>query len=206
MKYLDANLDKLIKEIDLGLEMLTESKKVDKPSCFLSQEQIDEHYDVHYQSYIDGYKKSKKDFSSMSYSDVDECRDVFLRMSHNYNGLFLHDIYFSSLGKSEPSKGCSKLIDSSFGGMEKLEQLLKAATMAAEGWAIIGYNRVDNNLSCTIVDNHEIGGMLICPVLALDAFEHSYYIDYRSNKEKYTTALLKDINWDIVSKRIDELL
>jgi len=53
MKYFDVNLDRFINEIDIGLEIFTEGKKADKPSCFLSKEQINEHYDVHYKSYID---------------------------------------------------------------------------------------------------------------------------------------------------------
>ena len=196
----------LVSSIDIELDILLEGKKLVKPSCFLSQTQIDEHYDVHYKGYVEGYKEAKKFLKQCSLSCFSEYRSALLDISFNFNGVLLHEIYFESLGKSGPSKKTKEMVDSSFGGQDKLEESLKAALMGSRGWILLGYNKMDKSLMLTLVDDHDIHGMYTCLVLALDVWEHAYYIDYKSNKDRYVDALINDINWDAVSKRIDELL
>lgn len=197
--------EELLDNIDIGLNILLERKQPKKPSCFLSSVQIDEHYDVHYKGYVDGYEKAKRELERTSYSDITEYRNALLDVSFNFNGVLLHEIYFESLGKASPTNKTTGIIDKSFGGQDNLNKSLKAALLGSRGWVILGYNSIDKNLSLTLTDHHDVHGMCIPPVLALDVWEHAYYIDYKSNKDRYVGALIDDIDWDTVSKRLDDL-
>lgn len=194
--------EKLLNDIDTGLDVLLERKQPDRPDCFLSQAQIDEHYDVHYQGYVDGYLMAKKTLEQVSYSDTVEYRNAMLDISFNFNGVLLHELYFESLGKSDPTEKLSEMINDSFGDHENLTKALKAAMMGSRGWVILGNNSIDDKLSLSIIDSHDSHAMIITPILALDVWEHAYYIDYKSDKERYVDALIDDIDWDAVGKRI----
>jgi Fe-Mn family superoxide dismutase len=78
--------------------------------------------------------------------------------------------------------------------------------MGSKGWALLGYDPRGEELFLSLVDSHDCSVPLIYPILALDVWEHAYYIDYKSKKEEYVDALLDDINWKQVSENLDKHL
>jgi Fe-Mn family superoxide dismutase len=72
----------------------------------------------------------------------------------------------------------------------------------ARGWALLGY--LNGKLHNYSVDYHDIGAIWGARVLlALDVWEHAYYLDYGPDKEKYFEAFFKNINWNKVSARLE---
>ena len=132
MGYNKTNM--FLDKIEYQLELLSEeNSSIEKPSCFLSVEQINEHYDKHYKGYLEGYKDAQKRLRSTSFSDESEYRSVLLDLSFNYNGVVLHENYFESLGKSELAKSAQKHIDKSFDGLDNLKKALEGALMSSGG-------------------------------------------------------------------------
>jgi len=89
----DRELNRLISEGE---------EEVAKPSCFLSQEQLDEHYNQHYKGYLKGLEAAHKKIKSSSLDNVsqngDDYRSALFDLAFNYNGVVLHELYFSCLG------------------------------------------------------------------------------------------------------------
>ena len=135
------------------------------------------------------------------------------RLSFEYNGIRNHEIYFESLigGPQEITSG-SKLymaITQEFGSYEAFtENLMNLALTRGIGWAMLSYDKQDERLLLSWVDEQHLGQLQGCPIiLALDMWEHSYVADYLpSGKKNYATDYLKNLNWNVLEKRFDSIL
>ena len=197
---------RFLQRVDESLITLNENakdKKVLRPlNTFLSQEQIDAHFDDHYLGYLKGLKEAEKRLAS-----GDNPRQAMLDIAFNYNGALLHEIYFESLGSKEMPVDLKGTFNKSFGSKSKLIKQLRDALMnARSGWAYIGYDKRNLQFRVGMIDLHESHVALWQPVLALDVWEHAYYIDYSSDKKKYVDELVNNINWDVVARRVDEVM
>lgn len=75
---------------------------------------------------------------------------------------------------------------------------------APRGWVILGLDRNEKKLVNVMSDAHEIYVVGVDPILVMDMYEHSYYIDFGSSKGKYIEFFLDNINWDTVASRLTE--
>lgn len=206
-------LHRFLRRVDLSLDLLTEEKdkktesNTKKPtSTFLSKEQLDEHFDKHYQGYLKGLEDAYGRLSKASLDDENLTRSILLDINYNYNGVVLHELYFGCLGAKPLSDDLEKTLNESFDSKNKMMSMLKAASMASRGWAFMGYDLRSKQMRISLIDSHDLNVPLWCPVLALDVQEHAYYIDFKSDKEKYVDGLLEDINWDAVGQNIAKIV
>jgi Fe-Mn family superoxide dismutase len=52
------------------------------------------------------------------------------------------------------------------------------------------------------VDFHNQGAVWnTIPIIALDVFEHAYYLDYQTNRKAYLEAFYQNLDWNYVEKR-----
>lgn len=194
-------------------QLLIEEKeikpKVAKPtSTFLSQEQIDEHYDEHYKGYLKGLVDARTRLADASQDEAHHNGSIFrsalFDVAFNYNGVVLHELYFECLGTQNMSKKLEQELTKSFGSKDKMMSMLKATLLSSKGWALMGYDKRDDQICISLIDSHDCSVPYWCPLLALDVWEHAYYIDYKSDKGKYVDALLEDINWNVVEQKLEE--
>lgn len=193
-RHLDQTINALL------IEGKTRQPGVPKPDCALSKEQIDEHYDHHYLGYLEGLKQAEQQLQNLGKSS--DYRSILLDYSFNYNGVILHEHYFACLGHQKMPSEVSKLVKDTFGSQKKLENHLKAALLASRGWVILSHDVKSNKLMLNIVDGHDSHVMLVHPILVLDAWEHAYYIDCKSDKSEYVDLIIPDINWEAVEERM----
>src|SRR4029079_4830138 len=96
-----------------------------------------------------------------------------------------------------------KAVDSDLGGYDKFKADFIAAgtTTFGSGWAWASVQ--DRTLGKSKTPNGEnplVHGA--SPILGVDVWEHSYYIDYRNARPKYLEAFVDNlINWDYVLER-----
>lgn len=120
----------------------------------------------------------------------------------------LHSIYWTNLGGKggEPSGDLAKALSNEFGSYAKLKAHLAAATTAVEasGWGILGYHPMTKKLMVLQCENHQkLTAWGVVPLLALDVFEHAYYLKYQNRRGEYVGNLFNIINWDNVAERFD---
>ncbi|MDE2030781.1 MAG: superoxide dismutase [Patescibacteria group bacterium] len=126
------------------------------------------------------------------------------RFSFEYNGMRNHEIYFSSLeGKATPiSDGDLKsAIEKTFGSFDDfLSNFKTLAATRGIGWAVLWYDRKDNMLLTSWVDEQHLGQLNGCEmILALDMWEHAFVYDYStSEKKKYIEAFFANLNWEVI--------
>ncbi len=137
--------------------------------------------------------------------------ELFRRFSFEYNGMRNHELYFDSLSDkkdspfSVPKKGNPffDAIEKDFGSYDGwLTQFKTIALTRGIGWAMLWYDKKDDKLLASWVDEQHLGQLSGCvPLLGLDMWEHSYVADYQpSGKKAYIEDFFKNLNWQKIEQ------
>ena len=180
------------------------------PQCagFLSENQLKAHFTL-YQGYVKKLneieeKLAKADPTTANYS-FSEYSELRRREPVAYNGTILHELYFENLGATggSPSEAFKKAVEASFGSWDAWVADVKGIVGSGHGWCIVSYDYNFNKVRNTQLQaEHHIGllanqGILI----AIDAWEHAYFMDYGTKKPDYLAGVLKHLNWAVIEKR-----
>ena len=179
----------------------------------ISQETISFHYGKHHKAYVDNTNKMIEgtDLASASLEDIVKAaagkpdkRGLFNNSAQVWN----HTFYWKSLSPRGGGQPTGKLLDrikSDFGDFAKLrDDLAKAAvTQFGSGWAWLVLE--GGKLKVEQTPNAEtpltVAGKK--PLLAIDVWEHAYYVDYRNKRPDYVNAVLdKLINWEFAAQNL----
>jgi Fe-Mn family superoxide dismutase len=133
--------------------------------------------------------------------------ELYRRFSFEYNGIRNHEIYFESL-----SGGAKTLADNSelkkaiitkWGSFDLWVNRFKSIALTRGiGWVMLWYDKKDGELLTSWVDEQHMGLLQNCTlILALDMWEHAYYLDYTpAEKKKYVEAFFENLNWEVIEE------
>jgi Fe-Mn family superoxide dismutase len=138
---------------------------------------------------------------------IPEYSELKRRMGFEFNGMRLHEYYFENLGGKatlDKSGTLAKKLADAFGSYESWEQDFKATgAMRGIGWAILYQDNETGLLFNQWINEHEVGHFAGCsPILVMDVFEHAFMIDYGLKRADYIESFFKNIDWDVVGKRL----
>ncbi len=136
-----------------------------------------------------------------SFGDYSELRR---REPVAYNGTVLHELYFDGLGPDgQPSPELKKAIETAFGSYDAWVQDFKACGASAHGWVLLGWDPLRNQLANNLIHGEHHVGLFAGyqPILALDVWEHAYFLDYQTKKGDYLSAYFKNLNWKTINER-----
>ena len=121
-----------------------------------------------------------------------------------------HEVYFDSLSDgAKPlnmQSDLAKMMVDTCGSVEIFLMGFKnMALTRGIGWAMLWYDRKDDRLLASWVDEQHLGQLSDCaPLLALDMWEHSYVADYQpSGKKKYVEDFFTNLNWEKVEQNFE---
>jgi Fe-Mn family superoxide dismutase len=126
---------------------------------------------------------------------------------NNGGGHFNHSLFWTILtpGGSAMSPELNAAITKTFGSLDELKTQFNAAaaTRFGSGWAWLVMH--DGNLVITSTPNQDNPLMDVAevkgtPILALDVWEHAYYLNYQNRRPDYATAFWNIVNWAKVSE------
>ncbi len=180
-----------------------------KPALYeldgISRETIEAHYKL-YQGYVGKRneilgKLASVDWSAANqvYSDV---RSLKVDLSFAIGGIKNHEIYFEHLGGSggEPTGLVGDLIDRDFGSARAWREDLKGTGMAGRGWAWTAYDWDEGRLFNYVGDAQNTFPIWnATPLVALDVYEHAYFIDFGTDRGGYIDAFLANLDWSVVN-------
>ena len=173
------------------------------------------HHTKHHQAYITNANNALKDLAELGAMDVntliadlskvpDAIRGV---IRNNGGGHSNHSFFWTVIGpgKGGATKGAlAAAIDAQLGGFAKFkEDFAKAgATRFGSGWAWL-YVTPDKKLAVGSTANQDsplmgkaVAGIEGKPVLALDVWEHAYYLNYQNRRPDYIAAFWNIADWD----------
>jgi len=175
----------------------------------ISAKTIDIHHGKLYKGYVDKsneigeklgeLRRSGKAEGNQTYSEL---RGLKLGETFAANGVYLHENYFAILGGDGVPKGeVLKAIEEKFGSFEEFKSYFSACGMAARGWAILAWDMHEQRLMQYNCDAQNHGGVWGCiPIIALDVYEHSYFIDTGSDRKAYIETFFNNLNWDQIEE------
>lgn len=128
------------------------------------------------------------------------------RFAWEYDGMYLHELYFENLGGEKPINRSSSLYEKiikDFKSYENWKQsFIAVGKMRGIGWVILYQDPINKHLVNTWIDEHDLGHLAGgTPLLVMDVFEHAYITQYRLNREQYMDDFFQAIDWGIVEKR-----
>ena len=137
------------------------------------------------------------------------------KMRNNVGGHYNHEFFWQCMLPSNTSKPSSKLneaIIKTFGSYENFKTQFSDAgkTRFGSGWAWLIVTPDKQLKICStpnqdnpLMDLAEVKGT---PILALDVWEHAYYLKYQNKRPDYINNWLGIINWNFVSQQFDKAM
>lgn len=193
------------------MEELYKAKPMKPPLMKLvgiSAKTMEEHYKL-YEGYV---KKANEIWNKLKEMEPDpsaanstysEIRELKVELSRAIGGVKNHNAYFAHLGGKggQPGGALLKHIEKDFGSFNRWMKDLKATGIAARGWAWLALDLQTWKLFNYIGDEQNTYPIWnATPLVALDVFEHAYFMDYGTKKGDYIDAFMKNLDWSVVEK------
>jgi superoxide dismutase, Fe-Mn family len=180
-----------------------------KPALYelegISRPAVEAHYKL-YQGYV-----AKRNEILGKLADVDlsaanqvysEVRALKVDLTFAIGGIKNHEIYFEHLGGEggAPDGPIGDLIARDFGSVDTWLADLKATGMGGRGWAWTAYDWDEGRLFNYIGDAQNTFPIWnTTPLVALDVYEHAYFLDYQTDRASYIDAFFNNLDWSVVN-------
>ncbi|KNC53479.1 superoxide dismutase [Thecamonas trahens ATCC 50062] len=178
----------------------------------LSGEIMELHHSKHHQTYVNNLNAASEALdSAIANNDVSKQISLQSAIKFNGGGHLNHSLFWTNLaptsegGGAPPEGALAEAIDAQFGSLDAFITKFNATTAAVQGsgWGWLGYNKETKQLQiaqCANQDPLEATTGLV-PLLAVDVWEHAYYLSYKNDRAAYLKNIWKIIDWHNVSER-----
>ncbi|MCY9825154.1 superoxide dismutase [Vibrio chagasii] len=184
---------------------------------YIDAKTMEVHYSKHHRTYYDKF------VAAVSGSELEQqsLTEIFANISqhspavrNNGGGYYNHILYWNCMsqdGGGEPTGELGEAIKSTFGDFAAFQDQFAQAAINTFGsgfaWLvveegqlkIISTSNQDNPWMDAVASNGE-------PILALDVWEHAYYISYQNRRPDYINAWWNVVNWNAVSENYAQAL
>lgn len=185
------------------------AKVYDSERVGISRQTHDEHLKL-WQGYANQTNNLRKAIAELD-TDPAKANQIFSQMralkvdyTFAYEGYINHNVYFETLGgQGGAATGkVAELINSAYGSFDRWAADFKATGIAGRGWVYLAYDHSEKRVFNYIGDaqntfpiwNHTL-------LLAMDVYEHAYFLDFGVARAKYIDAYMQCIDWDAVNAR-----
>ncbi|MDD3792884.1 MAG: superoxide dismutase [Candidatus Bathyarchaeota archaeon] len=179
---------------------------------YISEEQLKLHHSKHHQGYVNGANAAfeKIDKARQENADID-MKALLKDLSFNVGGHLLHSIFLENMapagkgGGGQPSGAIADVINKEFGSFERFKKEFSkaAATVEGSGWAALAMQPCIERPLIVQIEKHNVNLYPSFNILmAIDVWEHAYYVDYRNERPKFVDAFWNIVNWDKVNKNL----
>ncbi|MEY2399251.1 MAG: superoxide dismutase, Fe-Mn family [Actinomycetota bacterium] len=168
------------------------------------------HHDNHHAAYVKGANTALEKLDSARTNDDFATIAMLERnLAFSVSGHVLHSIFWTNLspnGGGEPDGALATTLTDTFGGFENFRKQMTeaAATVQGSGWALASWEPFARRVVVQQAHDHQGNhGQGTIPLLAIDAWEHAYYLQYENRKADYFDAIWNVVNWPDVEARFD---
>jgi len=171
------------------------------------------HHGKHHQAYVTNVNAAITGTDADNLSIEEICKNISkypMPVRNNGGGHYNHSFFWTLLspnGGGLPTGALAEAINATFGSFDEMKTKFNAAgaTRFGSGWAWLIKNSAGKLEICStpnqdnpLMDVVEVKGT---PILALDVWEHAYYLNYQNRRPDYCTAWWNLVNWEEAAKR-----
>ena len=190
------------------LKMIELPYPLDALEPYYSTKTLDLHYNILYKGYVDNTKKTEEKLEKARVSgNFENIKCLEKDLSFFGSGAILHELFFTNMGPAiptEPDNSLMEQIIKDFRSYNKFKQQFTEAskTVEASGWCLLVWVPKWNKLEILQCEKHQNLTLWGCkPLLVLDMWEHSYYLQYQTKRPEYVDAFWNIVNWNEVNRR-----
>jgi Fe-Mn family superoxide dismutase len=176
----------------------------------ISRASIEAHHKL-YQGYVNKRNEILKKLEGVDTSSANqvysELRALKTDLTFAIGGIKNHEIYFEHLGGGggDPDGAIAELIERDFGSVPTWRADLKATGMAARGWAWTAYDWDEQRLFNYLGDAQNTFPIWnATPLVALDVYEHAYFLDYQTDRASYIDAFFNNLDWSLINEWVSK--
>jgi Fe-Mn family superoxide dismutase len=139
-------------------------------------------------------------------SDLQQVPEAIRTAVRNHGGGHLNHAMFWQLmapGKGgAPSGAVAKAIEKGFGTFDTFKDTFSKAAMGrfGSGWAWLVKDKAGGLQVVSTANQDSPLSDGLKPVLAIDVWEHAYYLKYQNRRADYVTAWWNVVDWDHVAR------
>jgi superoxide dismutase, Fe-Mn family len=171
----------------------------------ISRETVEAHYKL-YQGYVNKRNEILGALDGIDLASANqvysELRALKVDLTFALGGIKNHELYFEHLGGhgGDPAGVFGALVKRDFGSIDAWRADLKATGIAGRGWAWTAYDWDEGRLFNYIGDAQNTFPVWnATPVVALDVYEHAYFIDFATDRGAYIDAFFNNLDYDVVN-------
>ncbi len=184
---------------------------------YISSETVDAHYNLHHQGYVDKLNQLLLETNYQGKPDlvwiiehIDELpkekRDQIL---YNAMAVSNHDLYWLSMNPKHrlPSDALKEQIEKQYGSYEQFQKefIRVAKTLVGSGYTFLVIDRKGDLIimNTTNQDSPYLYGFT--PILTMDLWEHSYYLDYLNRRNEYIDNFFRIVDFNDATKKYKDI-
>jgi Fe-Mn family superoxide dismutase len=179
---------------------------------YIDEETMHIHHDGHHATYVKNINDALAGYDDLLAMDIEDLLknldkvpdDIRAKVKNNAGGHYHHSFFWQVLkpGGSKPSDDVLEAINKTFGDFDSFKEKFSdsATKVFGSGWTWLVLNKGDLEIINTPNQDSPISQGLI-PLLALDLWEHAYYLRYRNKRIDFIQAFWNVVNWEEVQRR-----
>jgi Fe-Mn family superoxide dismutase len=177
---------------------------------YISGEIMELHHSKHHNAYVTGINtaveqlaeaREEESFGSLSTLEKN--------LAFHLGGHVNHSVFWPNMspdGGDKPTGEFAAAIDEWFGGFDRFRAHFQATALGVQGsgWSVLTWDVLAQRPYVIQHFDHQ-GNVPICmvPLLMLDMWEHTYYLQYKNDKATFVQQWWNIVNWDDVHRRFE---
>lgn len=204
--------DIIRKSLQINEAVVTNIRSFKLKTEFLSQGNKDNHIEL-YEAYVKASNEVSAKLDAVDRTSVNGNHSLYrslkLDEAFNQNGAILHELYFENISDLASEIAMDNLaymkLAKDFGSFDAWQKDFLACCQASRcGWAITGLNIYTGKYQNIMIDLHSQNVPVgIIPIIVMDVWQHAYYRDYLKEVKTYSSAMMKELSWSTIERRVE---
>ena len=196
------------------------SYKYNSLEPYIDNETMTIHHDKHHKAYFDKFITAIKDHPELQNKPIEEILQNISKIHekirqaviNNGGGFYNHNFFFSMLKKEIPfnlDSNIGREIVTTFGSFDDFKEQFSnsALTLFGSGWTWLVIDKKTKKLEIIQTKNQDCPlSINKIPLIAIDVWEHAYYLKYQNKRIEYIQNFFNVINWNQIERDYKKIL